>query len=108
MFFCRYAVYHVDLSVTKIVCFSAAMELSVPGPAKRDSKRNSLIDTINSAGKSVRKDSVTPLLFRDPEVDGRQSGKSSIASNPDAIFGNEKVRRFSRRLSLKPPPNVYG
>ena len=79
----------------------------MPPAVKNDSRKSSLIDTINSAGKCVRKDSVTPLLFIDVDGDGRQSGKSSIVSNPDVIFGTEKVRRFSRRLSLKPPLNVY-
>ncbi|KAL4229589.1 hypothetical protein ACF0H5_012627 [Mactra antiquata] len=67
------------------------------------SRKNSFHDVMDSTIVKKRKDSVTPLVFIDFEVE--ESSKANHKKT--SVTSGERVRRFSRRLSLRPPSNVY-
>ncbi|KAH3692719.1 hypothetical protein DPMN_193873 [Dreissena polymorpha] len=72
------------------------------------SRRSSFIDRVQN---KRRKDSVAPfvLSYDATDLDRKSSQGSvlSVASSPDIVSGTDRVRSMNRRLSLKPPSNVY-
>lgn len=68
-------------------------------------KKTSLIHAI-SISDSHRKDSVAHIQFNDYDVvDRRHSGNNEGSAETNS--NSDRVRSFSRRLSLKPLSNVY-
>lgn len=82
--------------------------MDVTDELRRESRKTSLIETITSAHARLRKDSVAPLISLGEPGDKLRPGKTiSEPASPTDSSDNERTRRFSRRLSLKPPSNVY-
>ncbi|XP_052807121.1 uncharacterized protein LOC128236279 [Mya arenaria] len=85
------------------------MELTPEVPEGETSRKNSLRDAIIATHRPKRKDSVAPLMSPTDTTDARRKSSAVFGSNdlPEIVIGTEKVRRLSRKLSLKPPANQY-
>ena len=70
----------------------------------QETRKNSLIETIKQSHVPARKDSVAPLALVASEHPG-QSASDPVS--PDGSGDPDRTRRLSRRLSLRPPTNVY-
>lgn len=69
----------------------------------QNSRKDSIKRTIDYTMVPKRKDSVTPLLLN--EFDAEDVNKARDKRGSDT--SGDRIRRLSRRLSLKPPSNVY-
>ncbi|XP_060604392.1 uncharacterized protein LOC132757202, partial [Ruditapes philippinarum] len=67
-------------------------------------RKNSLIETIRQSHVPARKDSVAPLSLISIETPRHCA---SDPATPERGEDHDRSRRLSRRLSLRPPPNVY-